>query len=213
MENENSTFQFLEREVSEKYFADVDFLLRQGKHIQAYDAKLFEYIDDYYEELAEYYIHLFKIYLRQELNTYTNEKYYYLDFHEDDKGKFSGRSKELDVWNLLFGLLLVSLFYEKYFDVNQRVTQEELHKIIEHGTHSDSWKMHIFGDIKENYTPKEWVEADAKIQRTLKEFERLGWVVRNDKKEINFDILPSIDRLVKLYKNQIENIESVITYG
>jgi hypothetical protein len=215
MENEHKTFEFLSTDSSQKYFAESDFALRQGRHIQNFgsDGKLFDYIDGYFDEgLAEYYRLLFGVVLKRELNTYTNEKYYFLDFNEEDKGKFGqNRSKELDLWQLIFGLLLINFFYEKYFESSQTVTKEELDKVIYEGPNNIFWKKHLFGEYKENYTPKERLEADAKILKTIREFERMGWVNRSDKKEFDFDVLPAIDRLVKMYKSEIENIDKIFS--
>ncbi len=48
MEYENESFKFLEEESSKRYFADLDFALREGRHIQNYsdNYRLWEYVED-----------------------------------------------------------------------------------------------------------------------------------------------------------------------
>ena len=89
MEYENTTIGFLESETSAKFFADSDFALRQGHHIQHFgsDAKLWDYINDHYEQLCIYYEHLFAVYLRRESNE--RDVYFYLEFPENGSGKFT----------------------------------------------------------------------------------------------------------------------------
>src|ERR1022692_865349 len=114
MDIENSTFEFLTRAAAVKYFAESDFTLKHGRHIQQLgaDSKLSDYLYDNYEELAKYYELLFGVLLRKETND--REDYFYLDFPQDGHGRFvKDRYKELDPRQVIFGILLLNVYKER----------------------------------------------------------------------------------------------------
>jgi len=213
MENENKSFEFLENESSKKYFADLDFALREGRHIQNSnsDYKLWEYIEDNYDKLSNYYNSLFGIKLMRENND--QQYYYYLEFYEESKGKFSNnRSKEIQADRVIFAILLLNLYKEKFFE-DKNLNWIDLENIIFSSNQKDLWQKLFFKEgVKRNYTPQQIENLKESITKILKDFEKLGWIEWIDKQEISFNIMPSIDRIAKLYKNEIREIETISNY-
>lgn len=212
MENENSAFGFLELESSAKHFADTDFALRQGRHIQhsGSDAKLWDYISDHYSDLASYYLHLFGVRLRKETND--REVYYFLDFPEEGRGKFTReRSRELDAKHVIFGILLLNIYKEKFFE-EKEMTWNDLEQIINESEHRELWQKLIYGEARKNYTPNEKEEGRRKVERILIDFDRMGWINWIDQEKMHFVIEPSIDRIARLYANEINNVELMSEY-
>lgn len=210
MEYENKSFGFLEDESSKRYFADLDFALREGKHIQNYgnDYKLWEYVEDKYDELVHYYYSLFGINLRKENND--QQYYYYLDFSEDSKGKFTAnRSKEIGADRVIVAILFLNIYKEKFFE-EKELQWTDIDNIFENSEQKQLWHNLFFKDgYKRNYTPQENDKLKDDFRKILNDFERLGWINWIDKQEIHFVILPSIDRIAKLYKNEIREIETL----
>ncbi len=215
MENENqsSPFRFLESDLSARTFADVDFALKTGRHIQHFgtDARMWDYINDHYEDLENYYKHLFGVYLRRDTSD-NREVYFYLDFPEDGHGRFvRDRNKELDARGVIFGILLLNLYKERYFE-EKVVKWEQLTQIIDEGEHRDYWQKLLYGEAKRNFTPNEKEEMRRRVDRILSEFEKLGWIHWVDHENIVFEILPSIDRIARMYANEISNVELMSEY-
>jgi chromosome condensin MukBEF MukE localization factor len=214
METQNSSpFRFLETEVSARHFADTDFALKMGRHIQHYgaDARLWDYINDHYEALENYYRHLFGVFLRKDMSD-NREIYFYLDFPEDHYGRFiRDRHRELDDRVVIFGILLLNLFKERYFE-DKIIKWAQLEQIIDEGEHREYWQKLLYGETKRNYTPNEKEEMRRRVERILHEFDRLGWIHFIDSENIHFEILPAIDRMAKLYAHEISNVELMSEY-
>ncbi|MBN8703856.1 MAG: hypothetical protein J0M08_12385 [Bacteroidetes bacterium] len=207
MENENSAFAFLDTETASKYFAEVDFALKQGRHLQHYgnDAKLWDYVSDHYEQLAHYYQHLFGVYLRKDSNE--RDVYFYLDFPEDGHGRFvQDRNKDVDDRMVIIGILLLNMYKERFFE-GKEVKWNTIEQIIEEGEQKEFWQKLLYGEAKRNYTPNEKEEMRRRMERTLSEFNRLGWITWINQEALHFEILPAIDRLSRLYANEISNVE------
>ena len=212
MELENTAFEFLTREAATKFFAETDFTLKQGRHIQQYgaDGKLFDYLYDNYTEMARYYEHLFGVFLRKESND--REEYFFLDFPEDGHGRFvKDRYKEMDAKHVIFGILLLNVYKEKMFE-KKEIKWENLEQIFDESESRELWQKLLFGEVKRNYTPNEKEEVKRKVEHTLNLFDRLGWIQWVDPANLHFEIMPSIDRIAKLYTNEITNVELMSEY-
>lgn len=214
MENANSSFPFLNTEQAKKYFADADIALKQGRHLQDFgnDIRMFSFVDEYFEKgLEEYYKKFFGMNLVRDSND--NEKFYYLDFPEDGKGRLGreNRSKELEDEKIIFGILLLNLYKEKFFEQKEFLWQE-LEQTFKESEHKELWQGILYGKIKPNYTPKEELDVKDKVRKILIDFEKLGWIFFKNQEEIHFEILPSIERLSKLYEDVINNVESIEEY-
>ena len=214
MENENANYQFLNSDRAEKYFADADITLKQGKHLQNYgnDSRIFSFVDEYFEKgLQEYYLRFFKMNLVRGTND--NQKFYYLDFPDDGKGKLGkeNRSKELESDKVIFAILLLNMFNHKFFE-NKEIEWMELDQTFKEGEHKELWQKLLFGKIKNNYTPTEEQSVKEKVKSILKDLEKLGWVEIKNLDEVKFEIMPSIERISRLYRDVIGNIDSISEY-
>ena len=212
METENSAFEFLTREAAVKFFAETDFVLKQGRHIQQYgqDAKLFDYVYDNYEDLAKYYELLFAVHLRKENND--RDEYFYLDFPEDCHGRFvKDRYKELEPRHVIFGILLLNVYKERSFE-KKEMKWEHLEQLFEESESKELWQKLLYGEVKRNYTPNEKDEVKRRAENILNFFDRLGWIEWIDSENFHFEIMPSIDRIAKLYAHEIANVELIEEY-
>ncbi len=212
MENENYSLQFLANEASGKYFADCDFALRAGRHIQNYasDAKLWDYINDHYEQLCLYYEHLFAVYLRRESNE--RDIYFFIELQQDGSGKFVGdRHRIMDDRHVIIAVLLLNIYKERFFE-SKEVKWQQIEQVIDESEHKELWQKVLYGEIKRNYTPNEKEEMKRRFERSLSLFERFGWIHWVDYEATQFEIMPSIDRIARLYANEIANVELMSEY-
>ncbi|MEZ5013609.1 MAG: chromosome partition protein MukE [Chitinophagales bacterium] len=211
---ENANYPFLNSEQATKYFADADIALKQGRHIQDFgtDIRLFSFIDEFYEKgLEDYYKQFFGMNLVSDKSD--NGKFYYLDFPDDGKGKFGkeNRSKELEDEKVIFAILFLNLYKERFFE-QKEFTWQELEQIFKEGEHKELWQNILFSKVKQNYTPREEQDVKDKVRRILSDFEKLGWVVFKNQEDIHFDVLPSIERISRLYGDVIDDLESIEEY-
>jgi chromosome condensin MukBEF MukE localization factor len=211
---ENANFEFLNSELSAKHFIDADIALRSGRHIQDFgnDQRIFNFIDEHYDNgLKEFY----RVFCHMPLvkGMTDNDKYYYLDYPDEGKGKLGkdNRSKELEDDKVIFGILLLNIFKDKFFE-EKAVSWQDLEQIFREGENKESWQLLLFGKVKPNYTPAEEQTVKDKIRSILKDFERLGWIYFTNLDEMKFVILPAIDRLVTLYGDVINNIDAIENY-
>lgn len=212
MENENSIFSFLESEAATKYFAECDFALKQGRHIQLYgsDAKLWDYINDHYTQIAHYYEHLFGVFLRKDSNE--RDVYFYLDFPEDGHGRFiQERNKDLDDRQVIIAIMLLNVYKERFFETKE-IKWSYIEQIIEEGEHKEHWQKLLYGEVKRNYTPNEKEEMKKRMERALNDFDKLGWISWIDRENLHFEVLPAIDRIAKMYASEISNVELMSEY-
>ncbi|MCK9480159.1 MAG: chromosome partition protein MukE [Bacteroidia bacterium] len=214
MENANANYPFLNSEQATKYFADADIALKQGRHIQDFgtDIRLFSFIDEFYDKgLEDYYKQFFGMNLVSDKSD--NGKFYYLDFPDDGKGKFGkeNRSKELEDDKVIFAILFLNLYKERFFE-QKEFTWQELEQIFKEGEHKELWQNILFSKVKQNYTPREEQDVKDKVRKILSDFEKLGWIVFKNQEEIHFEVLPSIERISRLYGDVIDNLESIEEY-
>lgn len=214
MENANTNFPFLNSEQATKHFADADIALKQGRHIQDFgtDIRLFSFIDEFYEKgLEDYYKQFFGMNLVCDKSD--NGKFYYLDFPEDGKGKFGkeNRSKELEDDKVIFAILILNLYKERFFE-QKEFTWQELEQIFKEGEYKELWQNLFFSKVKQNYTPREEQDVKDKVRKILSDFEKLGWIVFKNQEDIHFEVLPSIERISRLYSDVIDNLESIEEY-
>lgn len=172
MENESSNYPFLNSDLAKKYFADSDFALKQGRHIQDFgnDHKYFVFIDEYYDKgLQTYYETFFQVKLRRE--EADRERYYFLDFPEDTRGKLGkdNRSKELEDDRLIFGILLLNIYKEKFFE-KKEVRWQELAQIFKEGEHKELWQRLLYGKVKTQLFTRRRNRNEKQSAENLKEF-------------------------------------------
>jgi hypothetical protein len=216
MENEDfsegliNPFGFLEAEEVQKHFADLNIELLRGRHIQKDDYYLFQLSGTYYKELQFYYRVLYRLeFIKDRMD---NEFYFYLQPPEEGKGEIADQSRhrELTEENTVIGIMLLSMYYDRYFTSPKEISWEDIQKEIQESDNKSLYKSLLFNDIRNDYSDTEWENVKKIFRRSLREFDSLGWVKRQsaeDGEKINFMIKESIHRLAKLYHEEINNFD------
>jgi len=169
---------------------------------------MWEFICDYYDPLKFYYEWLFCVVLKEEYHN--TDRYFYLDFYVEGKGRLGkDRSKSIDDKHVIFGILLLNFYKERFFE-KKEIKWEELEHLFDESEQKDYWAMLFYG--KKEATPNEIEKRKEDVRKTLNFFHELGWINWNDRNDISFEILPSIDRIAKLYASEIENIDNIKEY-
>jgi hypothetical protein len=215
MEHTVSKFEFLDLDDSEENFANCDIALRSGRHIQNHhhEVRLYDYISTYFRELGYYYFKLMGLELK--FGEFQDNRYFYLDFTGDSKGKYGGnRSDKLSPKYTLFGLLLLKIHrLENHFgkgEINVAKLQERL-KNETNAYREDIYRL--FGRVSGKNTATEFDETsiDTWIDNSLSKFSELGWIYYETETEGNFSILPSFNRLFELYFREIKDFDQIFS--
>lgn len=215
MENENqqNPYGFLEDQRCERHFAELNVRLLSGRHILYEEYNLYTLLEDFFDELKRYYNNLYKLNLVKD--TWFNSSYYYLDFFEGTKRKLSdtSRFRELTQLQTVIGLMLLDLFYVKFFDEPKMISWSEIKAEIQEGDKKDEFQRFLFRDVRTEFTPAEWNRVEKNIRRTVQSFEELGWIEihSNQSEELLLELKPSIHRMAKLYAKELENFEAFLT--
>ena len=93
MENAIKKYGFLESDEAESLFADLDFALKSGQHIQNFphQTELFNFIEKYEDEIRLFYRNLFRVNLAGKGSDYT--RYFYLELDDESRGIVKTRAK------------------------------------------------------------------------------------------------------------------------
>lgn len=218
MENEyiektENEFAFIEDTETQNYFADLNIELLKGNHIQSDSYYLFKLLSKHENDIRNYYDKLYSLNLVKD--KYDNESFYYLDFFIEGKGKLSHptRHKELSEAETIMGIMLLNMYYERYFEHPKEIKWLDIRKEILESENSSSYKLILFNDIRDDYSDPEWDTAKKTLKRTLRDFSVLGWTSRlteEDGEEINFLLKVSIHRFAKLYDEEISNFDKFV---
>src|SRR5574337_211552 len=102
-------YSFLETEEAENLFAELDYVLKSGQHVQNYphQVELFNFIEKYEDEIRLFYRNLFKVNLASKGSDYT--RYFYLELDEESRGIVKTRSKKLSPEYTLLGIVLLKI--------------------------------------------------------------------------------------------------------
>jgi len=201
------SYAFLEIPVVEKHFADLTSKLLAGKHIQIEEYYLYSLLDDYGDHFEFFFEKLYGLHLTSAIHD--GSKYYYLEFFESGKGKFTdiNRFRALTEIQTIIGLMLLNMYYSKYFENPKIITWSEIRKEILAGELKDKYQRILFEELKNEYTVKEWSNTEKNFKNTINNFHEFGWVKKQFQEgdEIKFEINASIHRLAELYKDELEN--------
>jgi hypothetical protein len=215
MENydtEKSCYGFLENEAVEKYFADLNIKLLSGRHIHNDEYNSYSVLEDHFDQLKYYYHTLYKLELVKD--TADQSRYYYLDFYDDSRGKLSdpSRTRILTEQQTIIGLMLLNMYYAKYFDDPKNVKWSEIKREIQEGDRKESFQVFFFKTVRAEFTPTEWNEVERKFTKTILTFNELGWVkkISGQHEELLFEINPSIHRMAKLYSKELTDFDSFL---
>jgi len=210
MENElkENIGTFLNTKDSREFFAELDYLLKDGVHIQNYgeQVKYYAYIKSNYEELADYYKTLFKVDFR--IGGADAQKYYYLDFLSGNRGKIADKHRHL-MRNefVIIGFIIYKIFYiDREIDLNSVQKLKEKIRID-----FEEYKEGIYRLIakSKNINPGNVNDesVDTSIQSALQEFKKIGWITME---KDDFDLLPAFERLITVYEDYIQNIDETL---
>lgn len=208
-------YNFLVTSNAKDIFAQVDYALRQGQHIQHKHNKqttLFNFIYDNEDSLTNFYMDFFHVNLSSNDADKFN-RYYYLSFNPNDRGMVrKGRYEYMEKKHIIIGLV----FWELYeLDMNYPESLTKFYEVLfNHDIYKDSF-IRLFAGVdnetEEMYEDKEIVQKE--ISKAFENFESLGWVYfkksDNEQKD-NYIIMPSFKRLIEeQYKNEIVNYQGL----
>lgn len=206
----NNPFEFLESAEVQSNFADLNIALLRGRHIQKDDYYSFQMLSTYFKELIHYYKSLYRLELVRE--RIDNEFYYYLQPPDDGRSAVSDQAKHkvLSEENTMIGIMLLSMYYDRYFTFPKEIHWDDLQKEIQDSDNSIHYKKLLFNDVRQDYSDSEWESIKKTFRKALREFDVLGWIAKLPEEEgekIHFEIKESIHRLAKLYSEEINNFE------
>jgi chromosome condensin MukBEF MukE localization factor len=189
-------------------FADTDFQLRSGMHIQDYrqQSRNFYFIEDNFPQLYSFYEKLYQTKLCYSQSI--SGKFYYLDYFDEVKSKLHKES--LKHKQTLFAIFLYTLHrIEKRFSTT--LSKQELVEIL--NTHH-KMKPHIhrlfLGSEKED-TGSTKTTIYKWVSESLRELQKLGWVQLLEDDNEQFELLPAFERIALIYQDAINNIEEIRT--
>lgn len=206
--NQDLAREFLKDETAKEFFAEVDFLLKDGMHFQKEGSQIrqFDFIDRNYDSLKSYY----NIYFDVEL-TESGERpdsYYYLDFTGNNRGNIPSKHRDiLKGEYVIIGFIIYKIiFIDKDIDLDSVQRLKEKIRI-----EYEDYKPGIYRLIAKsrNITPGNMNDnmIDSAVQSALYEFRKIGWISLN---EDEFSPLPAFDRLVKIYEEYILDIDNTL---
>lgn len=207
MEHTNKEF-YLELKESPEQFAETDFLLRSGVHIQDHksQSRFFRFIESNYPDLKKYYESLFNIDLVPQETV--AGKYYFLDFFDEQKSKIKNK-KNLDSKVTLFAIYLY-VVNNTELKFSTRITKLDILNAV---NSSNKYKSNIqkvlLGSEQANTeitdtTILKWIST------SLGELEKIAWIYfPNNSDDDSFEILPAFERILKIYFDAINDIDNI----
>ncbi len=208
---ENVDYTFLTTQEAISIFADVDYALKSGRHIQKCPSqgKLFAFIKRYYDQLKSYYDNLFDIHLNSEGEG--ELEYFFIDFFKDrngyyQRGNIPVENREyLAESHLIIAFLLIRMYVLEP-RVEKRILIQDFK--IQVLSEYEEYKPHLLRlfakseDTKE--TDYELKSIEDEIEKALKKFNELCWIMI-DKNTETFEVMQSLNRLLNIFENYIIN--------
>ncbi|HEX8516872.1 MAG TPA: hypothetical protein VF868_11775 [Bacteroidia bacterium] len=202
-EEELNSNSFLADAEAKELFGTIDYALKNGKHIQRWQAQetLFLFIDRNYISLKRYYKDFFGVLLDNAGESI--QKYFFLEFLPDSRGEIPIENRHfLPNEYVIVGFMLYKIVYiDGYVELN---TLSTLQKMIKQDY--EDIKPGIYRALakakKIHTTQMDDEKADDIIEKALREFSRIAWISWDGDV---FDILPSFQRLPKIYSDYINN--------
>ncbi|CAA0170044.1 conserved hypothetical protein [Tenacibaculum maritimum] len=210
----NNSFSFLSHSSVQKHFANLNIALLRGTHIDESDHYLFTLLEEYFNELKEYYFDLYK--LKLDKKTFENKDYYFLNFFIDSKGVLSSNSrhKQLSPIQTITAITLLNMYYEKQFEKYKIVSFSDIREKIEQSEFGSLYRKAFFKNAtRKTFSAKEWSTVRTNIKNVIIDFEQLGWVenVNNlNENDFSFVLKHSIHRFQLLYEYEIANLNEFI---
>ena len=206
---ENVGYTFLTTPEAESIFADVDFALRSGKHIQKCRLQnmQFDFVRNYYDQLKLYYNKLFDFCLSREGEN--DLEYYFIDFFKDGNGHYHRGNippenrEYLAESHLIIAFLMIRMYIlEPRAESRIPIQDFKAQVLLEY----EEYKPHLLRlfakseDTEE--TDYELKSIEDEMDKALKKFNDLCWILI-DKSTETFEIMPSFNRLLNMFENYI----------
>ncbi len=211
----SADYSFLARRDVQAHFADLNISLLGGRHIQTGEGYTFTLVNSYPDEFRFFYRNLYGLELKQA--RVENIDYFYLDFPEEGKGRLAttDRFREMTPWEIIIALMLLNMYYDRYFEQTKMITWSVLQKEIMESEMTALYKKTFFNNqVRDFYSDAEWKTLSDTFKRVLRNFDRWGWVklqpIEEGEGELVFLIRESIDRFGKLYDYEISQFEQFI---
>lgn len=202
----NEALKFLMHEDAPRLFSKVDYALKNGIHIQDYRAQteMFGFINENFQSMRLYYQQYFGIVLDH--GGETVEKYFFIDFMAQSRGGIPEDNRHfLPNEYVIIGFLLFKVIYiDGYIELN---TVSRFQRMVR--LDYEELKPGIYRTLakarRDKNTHMDDERVDKIIADAIDEFRKIGWIVFEGEL---FDVMPSFQRLPKIYGDYINNIES-----
>ncbi len=210
MENEHrqkGCYEFLGAPWAKDIFGKVDFTLKSGTHLQLVHPEQedqFRFVSKYWESLDQYYTDFFGVTL--ERGGESTDTYFYLDFEEKKRGEIPIDQRYfISEEHLIIGVFACKVYSIDFNSVESSISTFKKLMRDEYDQYKEDF-YRLLARTKTNvYTGDDDLELEKSILSAFREFKKLGWVYfKNDEQ---FVIMPSLERLRKLYANEINNIQ------
>lgn len=207
MENENTEdlrVKFIYHPDTADLFAPLDYMLKDGVHIQreGKQVEFYNYLAANEDSLKAYYRYLFNVELT--FGGIEPDGYYFLDFIGSTRGQIDVDHRyHMKSEHVIIGFLIYKIFFiDKQIDV---VSINDLQKKIR--LDYEDLKPGIYRLIAKsrNTNPGNLNDdaIDATVKSALQEFKKIGWIKLTDEE---FDLLPAFDRLIAIHEDLINNM-------
>lgn len=211
-----SLYSFLATPEIKMRFAKLNGKLLRGRHIQAntdpVDYNLLNQFN-YFDNFRFFYQQLYNLELHKR-NFGGIEACFYLDFSDNGYNELTGPNKPIPLTptQTKFGLMILNMFYEKFFERTKQVTWSEIEEIIMHSERQEDYKRVFFGSVRDNYSSSERGRLRSLFCQMTKRFDELGWISANNLEgDFNFIINVSIRRLEDMYKEELKNPDALFS--
>ncbi|SFL12306.1 MukE-like family protein [Porphyromonadaceae bacterium KH3CP3RA] len=206
---EDVEYAFLTTQEAKVIFADVDYALKSGKHIQKCPSqnKEFAFVRKFHDQLKSYYENLFDIHLNREGEG--DSEYFFIDFFKDGNGHYQRGNipienrEYLAESHLIIAFLLIRMYLLEPRAENRISIQEfKVQILLEY----EEYKPHLLRlfakseDTEE--TDYELRSIEEEMDKALRKFNDLCWIMI-DKGTETFEIMPSLNRLLNMFENYI----------
>jgi len=199
---------FFKDEDSVAYFGQLDYLLKDGVHIQEYGNQIsyYRFLKKHKDSLNLYYERFYGISLKEENEQ--SDSYFFLDFNTSSRGNISQAFRE----NLKNEYIIIGLIMYKILFLEGNVELISIQKLKETIRNDyQEFKPGLRKLIAQSTVEKDNFDDDEAIDnvidRALKQFRKLAWL---DYKGDIFEPRTSFHRIISIYEDVILRIDEII---
>lgn len=187
---------------AEEIFAELDYTLKNGVHIQRTQEGLFDFVSENITSLSVFYEKYYKLNLSHFGEG--RDKVFFLDFFKQTRNNREGLQGQYEFLDNQYVLVGFLLFKIQFIDKNLELSSvKELKKMIRQIDYS-GLKSDILRTLALSNRIKSQEGDDHKIdivvEKALNEFKQLGWINLNDD---FFETLPAFHRIHYVYGDEI----------